>query len=392
MCLTVHFHRNPHKQTTITATMPPSQVPPQAPAAKVRHSRDPSGASSAQPESKAAPKIPNPPPPRRVHYNVIIRCPFLRGGFVDPPQVDWDVEKDRRLWGIIATNPKLDNWEDLAHDFDVPLSFMLQQAAWLYQRHIDSVREQIRKVGASSNTSTPTPGGVAMKRLGSGGTPRAPSQLSMRSARDSPIPRHGEMSGAGTPRPGAPGISRTPSANTVTQSRHFLPPSPRQPVQSSFRSANVSAPRKRDSAPLPTAPEAKSNASSPASSSSSESSSSDEAPLHRSHIFRRPHPRFQSHKKTTLGNFVSSEGEDGSDDEDSPTFLPSATKGGPGNSSSTTTQRPDPNITLRDLGTGRHGKGKAVTDTDEKESLAKAMQRTTANINPTKTQAQAQRP
>ena len=390
---------NPHEQPTTTATMPPSQVPPQAAAVKARHSRDPSGTSSPRPEAKAVPKqhTPLPPPPRRVHYNVIIRCPFPRGDFVDPQQVDWDVEKDRRLWGIIATNPKLDNWEELANDFDVPLSFMLQQAAWLYQRHIDSVREQMRKVGASSNASTPTPGGVAMKRLGSGGAPRAPSQLSMRSARDSPIPRHGEMSGAGTPRPGAPGISRTPSTNTVTQSRHIQPPSPRQPLQSSFRSANVSAPRKRDSAPLPAAPEAISNASSPASSSSSESSSSDESPLHRSHIFRRPQPRFQSHKKTTLGTFVSSDGE-GSDDEDSPTFLPTAaSKGGTGNSQSTTTQRPDANTTLRDR--GRRGKGKAITETDEPFSpnnphpLGKAIQRTAAimpnNITPTKVTAAA---
>lgn len=363
--------------------MPPFQVPPQAAAVKARHSRDPSGASSPRAETKSA-------PPRRVHYNVIVRCPFPRGDFADPPQVDWDVDKDRRLWGIIANNPKIDNWDELAQEFDVPLPFMLQQAAWLYQRHMDSVREQIRKVGASSNASTPTPGGVAMKRLGSGGASRAPSQLSIRSARDSPIPRQGEMSGTGTPRPGAPGISRTPSTNTVTQSRHFLPSSPRQPHQSSFRAANVSVPRKLDTAPLPAAPEATSNASSPASSSSSESSSSDESPIHRSHVYRRPQPRFQSHKKSALGTFVPSEGEEGSDDEDSPTFLPSAVKGGPSDPTSTTTQRPDPTSTLRDPGMGRFGKGKAAavaTDNYDESSSpdiplspGKAIQRIAANL------------
>ena len=327
--------------------MPPTPAPSQAAAVKARHTRTSSGTSSP---AKKQPAIAS-ASPRRVHYNVIIRLPFPRGDFVDPPQAEWDLDKDKKLWSIIANNAKIDNWEELANDFNVPLSFILQQAAWLYQRHMDSVREQMRKVGAS-NAPTPTPGsqpltagGVAMKRLGSGGASRAPSQLSTRS-RDSPIPRTGD-SGTGTPRPGVPGVSRTPSTGTVTQSRAFLPPSsPRQPHQSSFRTANanVGVPRKLDTGTLPTATEGASNASSPA--ESSESSSSDESPLHRSNVFRRPHPRFQPHRKSALGTYIS-EDVSGSDDEESPTFLPSS-KPATGSSG-----RADPADTLRGVGDDR---------------------------------------
>jgi len=323
--------------------MPLNPVPSQAAAVKARHTRTSSGTSSP---AKKQPTVSS-PPPRRIHYSVIIRLPFPRGDFIDPPQAEWDLGKDKKLWSIIANNAKIDNWEELANDFEVPLSFILQQAAWLYQRHMDSVREQMRKVGAS-NTPTPTPGsqpltagGVAMKRLGSGGASRAPSQLSIRS-RDSPVPRTGD-SGTGTPRPGVPGISRTSSNNTVTQSRAFLPPSsPRQPHQSSFRTANIAVPRKLDITNIPTAPEGDSKASSPAESSSS-SSSEDENPLHKSNLFRRPNPRFQPHRKSALGTYIS-EDVSGSDDEESPTFLPSSkpTTGSSG--------RPDPGDTMRGVG------------------------------------------
>lgn len=363
--------------------MPSTPVPSQAAAVKARHSRTSSGRSSPRPDARPAKKQPDPPapPPRRVHYNLIIRLPFSRGDFIDPPQIDWDQEKDRKLWSIIANNAKIDNWEDVANDFDVPLSFILQQAAWLYQRHMDSVREQMRKFGAS-NAPTPTPGaqpptagGIAMKRLGSGGASRTPSQLSIR-PRDSPIPRTGE-SAPSTPRPGAQGISRPPSTTTATQSRAFPPPpSPRQPVQRSFRTANVSAPRKIDTTSLPTAPEATSTASSPAEDSSS--SSSDEAPLHRSNIFRRPNPRFQPHKKSALGTLISDEAS-GSDDEESPTFLPST------KSPTSVSSRVDPSATLRGVGKekSKHESGRSSPDKAHLATVDKGKQKASSTTSST---------
>jgi hypothetical protein len=245
---------------------------------------------------------------------------------------------------------------------------------------------KLRSSNVPTPTATPVPGvsapqsmlgGVAMKRLGSGGgerfsgyccigklimiASRTPSALSIRS-RDSPIPRV-DGSVPGTPRGGgempflyligdhksnqatAPPLSRTPSTTTVTQSRNFLPPSPRQPIQRSFRNSTP-APRKIDTASLPVTTEATTSASSPASSSSSESSSDSEtAAVKRSQMFRRPLP-FNQHKikRSTLSNVDDMEDES-SDDEDSPTFLPFA-------KTSTTTQprtTDDPSATLRDV-------------------------------------------
>lgn len=67
-----------------------------------------------------------------------------------------------------------------ADQFEVDLSFLLQQAAWLYDRQLSQVKSQLRKVSKPSLTAqSPTPssvsgsavtGGHAMARTGSGGT------------------------------------------------------------------------------------------------------------------------------------------------------------------------------------------------------------------------------
>ena len=110
-----------------------------------------------------------------------------------------------------------------ADQFHVSLPFLLQQAAWLYERQLSQVREQLRKVNRpTSSGAPPTPssitgstiaGGQPMRRGGSGGKlflicdsesihfdmlgSRVPSSLSFR-ARDSPILK-GEEGAPGTP-------------------------------------------------------------------------------------------------------------------------------------------------------------------------------------------------
>ncbi|KAH0398329.1 hypothetical protein KCU89_g7351, partial [Aureobasidium melanogenum] len=81
-----------------------------------------------------------------VHYTCFIRLPFPRGDFVDPPQVDWNSTKDRALWKIIskASNSKELDWEDLSTKFEVSLAFLLQQAAWLYERHFAQMKAQMK--------------------------------------------------------------------------------------------------------------------------------------------------------------------------------------------------------------------------------------------------------
>jgi hypothetical protein len=90
-----------------------------------------------------------------VHYTLFIRLPFRRGDFQDPPPVEWDAIKDRALWKIISSSSSNDlDWEALSTRFDVPLSFLLQQAAWLYERHFEGMKKQMQRLGVSG---TPSP-------------------------------------------------------------------------------------------------------------------------------------------------------------------------------------------------------------------------------------------
>jgi autophagy-related ATG28-like protein len=97
-----------------------------------------------------------------VQYTVIVRLPFPRRDFQDPPQVQWDASKDKKLWKLISRNPKsasgdLD-WPARAAEFGVDTPFLLQQAAWLYERHFKHVKEQMTRIRASSAASSPVPG------------------------------------------------------------------------------------------------------------------------------------------------------------------------------------------------------------------------------------------
>jgi len=90
-----------------------------------------------------------------MQYTCFIRLPFPRGDFEDPPPVDWDATKDRALWKIIskAANSKDLDWPELSRKFQVSLHFLLQQAAWLYERHFAQMRAQMKKLGTSTTAS-----------------------------------------------------------------------------------------------------------------------------------------------------------------------------------------------------------------------------------------------
>ncbi|GFF33388.1 autophagy-related protein 29 [Aspergillus lentulus] len=103
-------------------------------------------------------------------------------------QVEWSAAKDQALWDILSRPAKGDDidWKALADSFDVTLQFLLQQAAWLYDRQLSQVRAQMRKVGTTHSTSpSPAPGsmtgsaalgGQQPKGISSAGQ-RAPSRL-----------------------------------------------------------------------------------------------------------------------------------------------------------------------------------------------------------------------
>ncbi|KAF1809894.1 hypothetical protein P152DRAFT_460986 [Eremomyces bilateralis CBS 781.70] len=299
------------------------------PAGRALHGRKASETTATRVEPKQSKKSPSQP---EVHFTTLIRLPFDRGDFVDPPQVQWDAAKDKSLWKVISRSSTTDlNWEDLATKLDVPQPFLLQQAAWLYERHLSHVRAQMRKV----NPINP-PAGVlgsgsisAASPVGPPGKPapgsRAPSALSVRT-RDI---GQAEWSGPGTPRPAAP--SRHPSTSTVTESRQFVPASPRQPVRQ--LRGSFGAGRRPDIAlSSRTAAAHAQNRSPPrspslSSSLSSTSSSDDEAPPQRSQFLRRP-PRFKPNKAPLSTLDSDGEGDADSDSEDSLPFAAAAATGG----------------------------------------------------------------
>ncbi|KAI9808593.1 MAG: hypothetical protein M1825_003743 [Sarcosagium campestre] len=301
-------------------------------------------ATTALPVAATANRISNTKRPVKqdaVHFNVIIRLPFPRLDFIDPPAMDWDASKDKALWRILSrasTGPDI-NWEELADTLQVTLPFLLQQAAWLYERKLSQVRAQIRKVGSSaiSGSPSPLPGSVLgstnpsaqpMRRAGSGGGgARAPSVLSVRS-RDSPALR-GDGSVPSTPTwHTAQPMSRTTSANTATQSRPLTSDSPRRPTTTSRRTSYlqpVKTENKAQTLVLEGPTQAIKSPSSPSlrqdSSSSSSSSDSEGPTTRRGQAFRRP-PSFL---KQVTGRPRAGEDEDGDeeeDDEEAPAFLP----------------------------------------------------------------------
>ncbi|GAM90354.1 hypothetical protein ANO11243_083970 [Dothideomycetidae sp. 11243] len=257
----------------------------------------------------------------RPHYTCLIRLPFPRGDFVDPPPVDWDAAKDKALWKIIskAANSKDLDWPELSTRFQVSLPFLLQQAAWLYERHFAQMRAQMKKLGAS-NAPSPVPGQDAIaaaptpsQRPGSRGS-RAPSALSIHN-KDSP----GLASGTLTSpvRANAPPMSRSPSTRTVTQSRYPSAQHDTRSFRSSFGSHRKPAPLDNIVGESPSPPMA-------SSSSSALSSSSDDRPIHpsvaKSQVFRRP-PDLR-----TISSEGDNEEDDDDDDDSSAGFLPFASR------------------------------------------------------------------
>ena len=101
------------------------------------------------------------------HCTVFIRLPFPRNDFQDPPPVEWDAAKEEDLWKIISgsTSKELD-WEAISSRFEVSLPFLLQQAAWLYERRFETMKAQMKRL-AVSGTPSPSPQLAQGERVGS---------------------------------------------------------------------------------------------------------------------------------------------------------------------------------------------------------------------------------
>ncbi|GKZ36247.1 autophagy protein 29 [Aspergillus brasiliensis] len=231
-------------------------------------------------------------------FTVFIRLPFPRGDFVDPPPVEWNAAKDQALWNILSRPSKGDDldWKALADHFDVTLQFLLQQAAWLYDRQLSQVRAQMSRVPTTqSNSTSPAPGSV------SGSTALGQQTKGVTNA--APIPR------------------RTSSTTTVNQVKSAREPvrndtpvaEPREPRRESY--AGRPSAGKREQAAAPSAPKSP-PLEDDTTSSSSESESDDDNGFgsRRGLRFKPPFGKFSTHRASLRY--------DDEDEDESPAFLP----------------------------------------------------------------------
>ncbi|KAK1983089.1 hypothetical protein LZ30DRAFT_715603 [Colletotrichum cereale] len=222
-------------------------------------------------------------------YTVFVRLPILRGDFTDPLPVNWDSTKDDVLWNILSNAAKTEiDWNELAAHFDVTVDFLLQQVAYLTERHTAQLRAQVRKATAAAKGSSgpsPIPGAEPQ------GHQRTVSALSIR--RDSPLPRT-DTSTPATPITSSlrPNISRHGSAGTVTHNLGGGGSSTRQSKPATSRASNETQRRRLSSLPIQATPRSPEPPSPGADEMSSPTSSDDESSPAQSRIIRRP-PRFQ---------------------------------------------------------------------------------------------------
>ncbi|KAJ5135309.1 uncharacterized protein N7515_004587 [Penicillium bovifimosum] len=248
------------------------------------------------------------------NFTVFIRLPFPRGAFVDPPPVVWNASKDQALWDILSRPSKGDiDWKALAEDFDVTLQFLLQQAAWLYDRQLSQVRAQMRKVGtAQSHSPSPLPGSVSGSAA-LGGQPQRETPGSHAPSRhvsqQKDIPQR------------APEIRGTSLTTTTTTNQTR---GPRDPARTVTPTANDREPRwdsfgcrpsaiRREQPPVASLPRSPTLDGELSSSLSEDSESDDEVPGRHAPLFKR------------FGKFsIQRSGlrDDEDDEDDTPAFLP----------------------------------------------------------------------
>ncbi|EAW09315.1 multidomain presynaptic cytomatrix related protein [Aspergillus clavatus NRRL 1] len=245
-------------------------------------------------------------------FTVFIRLPFPRGDFVE-----WNAAKDQALWDILSRPSKGDDIDCMYYSFDVTLQFLLQQAAWLYDRQLSQVRAQMRRVVPHSNSPSPAPGSMTgSTALGGqpikgipGAGPRAPSRLT--SQQKDALPQRMEV----------PGPRRTSSTTTINQIRsQEKPPQPETVAAETGdakrnghgRQPSINKSRQALPPPLHRSPTLEEE--DPSSGSSEESDSDEDI------MMSRTGPRFKRFSKFSTHRPGLRDDED--DEDESPAFLP----------------------------------------------------------------------
>lgn len=90
--------------------------------------------------------------PRAVVY---LRVPQPRNGRRNPPVVQWSTAKERELWSLLGTSSDVD-WRSLASHFGVSVIYLLQQAAWLYEKELKLLRQKMSQINVSHDIEDPS--------------------------------------------------------------------------------------------------------------------------------------------------------------------------------------------------------------------------------------------
>ncbi|KAL9082508.1 MAG: hypothetical protein Q9159_006366 [Coniocarpon cinnabarinum] len=105
---------------------------------------------------------------KRVHYTAFIRLPFPRGDFEDPPLVRSEAFAFKILYlkrpRSIGMQQRIKRSGKYSPTIlEAPSSiFILQQAAWLYERQLSQVREQMRRVNKPDDLANEEDSGKAL--------------------------------------------------------------------------------------------------------------------------------------------------------------------------------------------------------------------------------------
>ena len=286
------------------------------------------------------------------HFHVLIRLPFPRGSFIDPPPVSWSSVKERELWDIISRQAKGNeiDWTALAQKLEVTPRFLLQQAAWLYERQLSRVKAQMKKVsGRQSATPSSTPGSLTASLVaGQGGKNVATTKAAYPVASQSRTVSlaSGDPSAGGIPMKSRAALPlRSPSALAGSQIRTTAAGSVPMSRQTSkeIHTPTYGHSRRGSTQHHTSRPLVHTRAELDAASDSEHEVSGSKMGL------RRPNPSATMRRRATSSKEKeirrsSVASNSGADDEDSPPYLPFA---GSGESKRKSGSHQDPSATLR---------------------------------------------
>ncbi|CDS06594.1 hypothetical protein LRAMOSA09122 [Lichtheimia ramosa] len=98
--------------------------------------------------------------------HVVIRLPFKRPqGFIEPPQIRWTDEMEQRLRQYMSQ--KYTDWNYIAEQLEVPVSYLVRHAAFIYETQLRGIHQQLRM---NDKSTTPPP---AQRQSSKRSTPRS---------------------------------------------------------------------------------------------------------------------------------------------------------------------------------------------------------------------------